>query len=73
MLSGRLPVDDFEELTGVSTGDGDWDTVGGFVFGLLGHVPDVGESIEYQGWELTAKEIHNRRIHLIVARPEASE
>ncbi|HBU40736.1 MAG TPA: hypothetical protein DEB59_09775, partial [Acidimicrobiaceae bacterium] len=51
----------------------DWDTVGGFVFGLLGHVPDVGESIEYQGWELTAKEIHNRRIHLIVARPEASE
>ena len=73
VLSGRLPVDDFEELTGLSTGDGDWDTVGGFVFGLLGHVPDVGESIGYQGWKLTAKEIHNRRIHLIVARPEASE
>jgi CBS domain containing-hemolysin-like protein len=69
LLSGRLPVDDFEELIGITTGDGEWDTVGGFVFGLLGHVPKVGESVEYQGWELTAKEIDNRRINLIAARP----
>ena len=72
LLSGRLPIDDFEELTGISTGDGEWDTVGGFVFGLLGHVPKVGESVEHQGWELTAKEIDNRRINLIAARPGAT-
>ncbi len=73
LLSGRLPVDDFEELTGIATGDGDWDTVGGFVFGLLGHVPEVGESVVYEGWELTAKEIDNRRINLIGARVKAPE
>tara|TARA_B100001250_G_scaffold110855_1_gene93575 strand:- start:9661 stop:10899 length:1239 start_codon:yes stop_codon:yes gene_type:complete len=73
LLSGRLPVDDFEELTGISTGDGDWDTVGGFVFGLLGHVPEVGESVDYEGWELTAKEIENRRINIIGARIKATQ
>ena len=73
LLSGRLPVDDFEELTGIATGDGDWDTVGGFVFGLLGHVPEVGETVLYEGWELTAREIDNRRINLIGARVKASE
>ncbi|MBM36259.1 MAG: hypothetical protein CL460_03710 [Acidimicrobiaceae bacterium] len=72
LLSGRLPIDDFEELTGISTGDGEWDTVGGFVFGLLGHVPKVDESVEHQGWELIAKEIDNRRINLIAARPGAT-
>ena len=73
LLSGRLPVDDFEELTGISTGDGDWDTVGGFVFGLLGHVPEVGESVVYEQWELTAMEIENRRINIIGARIKATE
>ncbi len=73
LLSGRLPVDDFEELTGIATGDGDWDTVGGLVFGLLGHVPEVGETIVHNGWELTAKEIDNRRINIIGARRKARE
>ncbi|HAF68011.1 MAG TPA: HlyC/CorC family transporter, partial [Acidimicrobiaceae bacterium] len=49
------------------------DTVGGFVFGLLGHVPDVGESFVYEGWELTAKEIENRRINVIGARIKETE
>ena len=73
LLSGRLPVDDFEELTGIATGDGDWDTVGGFVFGLLGHGPEGGETVLYEGLELTAREIDNRRINVIGARVKASE
>ena len=73
LLSGRLPVDDFEQLTGIATGDGDWDTAGGFVFGLLGHVPEVDETVVHGGWELTAKEIHNRRINLIRAQRKAPE
>tara|TARA_B100001758_G_C18253274_1_gene527004 strand:+ start:263 stop:883 length:621 start_codon:yes stop_codon:yes gene_type:complete len=73
LLSGRLPVDDFQELTGLTTDDGDWDTVGGLMFALLGHVPELGESITYKGWELTAREIENRRINLVGARPKATE
>ena len=42
------------------------------MFGLLGHVPKVDESVEHQGWELIAKEIDNRRINLIAARPGAT-
>lgn len=73
LLSGRLPVDDFEKLTGITTGEGDWDTIGGFVFGLLGHVPEVGETVVHDGWELTAKEINNRRINTIGAQRRAPE
>ena len=73
LLSGRLPVDDFQELTGLTTDDGDWDTVGGLMFALLGHVPELGESITYKGWELTARESANRRINLEGARPKATE
>ena len=52
VLSGRLPVDDFEELTGVSTGD--WDTVGGFVFGPVG-VLDVGKASSAEAQNLPLK------------------
>ena len=30
-------------------------------------------SITYKGWELTAREIENRRINLVGARPKATE
>lgn len=65
ILAGRLPVDDLEELLDIDVPDGDWDTVGGLVFDLLGHVPDPGESVDYLGWSFSAAEIDGRRISLV--------
>jgi putative hemolysin len=42
--------------------DGDWDTIGGLVFSLLGHVPTEGESVEADGHRLVAEKIQGRRI-----------
>ena len=45
--------------------DEDWDTVGGFVFGTLGHVPAPGESVEHAGWCFAAEQVDGRRIRQV--------
>jgi putative hemolysin len=47
---------------GASLPEGDWDTVGGLVYGLLGHVPIEGEAVETDGYRLTAERVQGRRI-----------
>jgi CBS domain containing-hemolysin-like protein len=48
-IDGRLGVDDLNELLGAELPEEGWDTVGGLVFGTLGRVPAVGESVELEG------------------------
>ena len=42
--------------------DGDWDTVGGLLFDALGHVPDVGESLDMAGRRFCVEQVIGRRI-----------
>ena len=48
-VPGRTPIDEVSEELGVELPDTEWDTVGGLVFNLLGHVPDEGESVRVPG------------------------
>ena len=61
-VTGRLPVDELNEILDVDMPDGDWDSVGGLVQGLLGHLPLEGESVEVDGHRLTAERVQGRRI-----------
>src|SRR3989441_5641243 len=38
-VNARLNIDDLAEVLGAELPDGDWDSVGGLLIGLLGHVP----------------------------------
>jgi putative hemolysin len=58
----RIALDELNELLGLELPEGDWDTLGGLVFNLLGHVPEEGESVEAAGHRLTAERIDGRRI-----------
>jgi len=51
--------------------DGGVETLAGFVLAQLGHIPEVGESVEYEGRRLTVTEMEGRRIAKI--RVEAVE
>jgi CBS domain containing-hemolysin-like protein len=61
-VDGGLSIDEMNELLHLSLPDADWDTVGGFVFGKLGHVPEEGESVEYEGHRFIADRVEGRRI-----------
>jgi CBS domain containing-hemolysin-like protein len=68
---GRTPIDDVSEELGVVLPDTEWDTVAGLVFHALGHVPDEGESVDFDGVTLCAERVQGNRIVsvLIAARP----
>jgi CBS domain containing-hemolysin-like protein len=64
-VPGRMPIDDLSEELGVELPDTEWDTVGGLVFNLLGHVPEEGEPVRFQGLEFRTERVQGRRIALV--------
>ena len=61
------------ELLGLELPDEEWDTVGGFVFGTLEHVPEVGESVVHDHWRFTVIEVDGRRVRSLRISDLASE
>ena len=61
-VSARMPIDELNELLGAEFPEGDYDTVGGLVYFLLGHVPAEGETVDYDGRRLRAERVQGRRI-----------
>jgi putative hemolysin len=61
-VTARLPVDELNELLDAELPDGDWDTVGGLLFNVLGRVPVVGESVDVDGVRLVAETVEGHRI-----------
>ena len=68
-VSAGLPIDELNELLGTELPDDDWDSVGGFVFGQLGHVPKVGEGVEANGFRFEAEAVDGHRISLVRVSP----
>ncbi|GAB4339289.1 MAG: hemolysin family protein [Candidatus Abyssubacteria bacterium] len=62
VLDARMHRDDAEELLGVRLPEGEYETVGGFVFEQLRRIPKKGESFHYNGFEVTILEATERAI-----------
>ncbi len=71
LVDGGMSISDLNDLLGLSIPDDDWDTVGGFLFGTLEHVPAVGESIVHDGWRFNAAEVEGRRVRQVKVTLEA--
>jgi CBS domain containing-hemolysin-like protein len=65
LVDGGMGIDDLNDLLGVSIPDDDWDTVAGFLFGTLEHVPAEGEYIVREGWRFSAAAVDGRRIRQV--------
>jgi CBS domain containing-hemolysin-like protein len=72
-VPGRTPIDDVSEELGIDLPDTEWDTVGGLVFNLLGHVPDEGEVVRFQDLELRTERVQGRRIVSVLIGPVPAE
>jgi len=70
-VSGRMVVTEANELFDARLPTGTWDTVGGLLFDLLGHVPEVGEGVEIGPFRLVADRVSGRRIERVRITPPA--
>jgi CBS domain containing-hemolysin-like protein len=70
-VNARLPVDEVSELIDAELPSGAWDTIGGLVFDLLGHVPVAGESVSVDGLRLVVDRVNGRRIERVRIVPTA--
>ena len=62
-VDGRVYIDDLnDELDLELPEDEDYDTVGGFVFSTLGHIPEAGESFEFDRVRVTVTEAHRTKV-----------
>ncbi|HKA94120.1 MAG TPA: hemolysin family protein [Acidimicrobiia bacterium] len=69
-VPGGTSIDDVSDELGVELPDTEWDTVGGLVFNLLGHVPEEGECVRFQGLEFRTERVQGRRIVSVHIRPK---
>lgn len=70
-VAGSYPVDDLAEYLDTTLPEGDWDSVGGMIIGLLGHLPIAGERVEVGGHVFIAVEVTSRRIGKVAIEPAA--
>ncbi len=70
LLDGMLSVSELRELLSLpSTADGDleeFQTLGGFVMGRIGHVPQAGERFEWSGLRFEVVDMDDRRVDKVL-------
>jgi CBS domain containing-hemolysin-like protein len=64
-VQGKIPVDEVNERLDAELPEGDWDTIGGLMFHLLGHVPEAGETADVADHRLWAERVQGRRIEVV--------
>ena len=68
LADGRMSVDDVRDRLEINLPEGEYVTLGGFLFDGFGHIPAEGESLDVDGWELRVTEMDKRRIAKVVAK-----
>jgi putative hemolysin len=74
-VNARMPIDEVNDVLHSALPEGDWDSIGGLMLHLLGHIPYEGETVEADGHRLRAEQVKGRRIGRVrieQAAPEAS-
>ncbi len=62
VVSGQSAIDEVNEMIDTTLHSNDFNTLGGFVFGLFGRMPKVGEQLKYKNLKLEILELDGRKI-----------
>ena len=62
LVDGTLPLYELADYAGLKLENPDVSTIGGYVTGLLGHLPANGEMVTIEDYEVTASKTDGRRI-----------
>lgn len=64
-VSAMTPVDEFNKYFGTTLSEEEYDTIGGVVLNAFGHVPNRGELLEFEGFNVKILRADKRRIYLM--------
>jgi CBS domain containing-hemolysin-like protein len=67
LVDGGVGIDELHEALGLELPEGEYVTLGGFLFDAFGHIPEEGETVCRDGWELRVAEMDRRRVAKVVA------
>jgi CBS domain containing-hemolysin-like protein len=71
LVDGRVHLEEVNSALSISLPTGDVDTIGGFVYSLLGHMPSQGDRVTHDGIELVVERVDGHRIEQVrVTKPE---
>lgn len=65
IVSGQTNLDEVNELIGAELSSGEFNTIGGYVFGLFGRLPRVGEQVRYHTLRFLILEMEDKKISKI--------
>lgn len=68
LVDGACPADRVGQELGLELPEGEYRTLGGFLFARFGRIPAEGDRAEHDGWEFTVAEMDRRRIAKVVLR-----
>ncbi|HIA51345.1 MAG TPA: CBS domain-containing protein, partial [Candidatus Melainabacteria bacterium] len=63
LIDGKLDLEEANEKLGLKIEDEEFNTMGGHVFGMLGHAPELGDEIKTDEYILRVEESDRRRIN----------
>ncbi|MDI6816081.1 MAG: hemolysin family protein [Actinomycetota bacterium] len=72
-MDARVHIDEANELLGTGFSRADIDTIGGFVYSLIGRTPTAGEEVRFEGFVFKVEKVTGRRISKILISREESE
>ena len=64
-VDAAMKLDDLNDQIGLSLESEDYDSIGGFVIGLLDHLPEEGEEVIYENLRLVVEKVERNRIETI--------
>jgi len=62
---GKIDIDDLNLILDSSLPNQEADTLGGFVYFRLGHVPQLGEVVKFDNLLITVEQVDEHRIHKV--------
>lgn len=74
LVDGRVPIHEFKEKFAIkmlpAEEDGYYQTVGGFVMAMLGHIPRASETFQWNDWRVEVMDMDGRRVDKVLLTRE---
>ncbi|GIW27835.1 MAG: hypothetical protein KatS3mg070_1198 [Meiothermus sp.] len=73
LLDASVPLEEASKELGIELPEGEYDTLSGFLMNEFGHIPEVGEKLEYSGYVFIVETADPRGIERVRAQKKTPE